>query len=159
MQFFTLGVYNTDEAAFFAKLADAGIDTFCDIRQRRGVRGATYAFVNSRRLQARLAQQGIRYLHAKGLAPPRETRALQQVADRQAGTAKRSRRALDDVFRQSYRECVLECFDFGAFLRQLEACGSRRIALFCVEEHAAACHRSLVAAELRRLLGEEAREL
>ncbi len=51
MEFFTIGVYNSSEKEFFDKLLENNIDTFCDIRQRRGVRGAKYSFVNSNRLQ------------------------------------------------------------------------------------------------------------
>ena len=52
----TIGVYGYSEEAFFQALQVAGVDAFCDIRSRRGVRGATYAFANSKRLQARLAK-------------------------------------------------------------------------------------------------------
>lgn len=54
MEFFTIGVYNSTENEFFNKLTQNNIDTFCDIRQRRGVRGAKYSFVNSNRLQEKL---------------------------------------------------------------------------------------------------------
>lgn len=54
MEFFTIGVYNSTEKEFFDKLTQNNIDTFCDIRQRRGVRGAKYAFVNKNRLEQRL---------------------------------------------------------------------------------------------------------
>ena len=54
MEFFTIGVYNSTEKEFFEKLTQNNIDTFCDIRQRRGVRGSKYSFVNSNRLQQRL---------------------------------------------------------------------------------------------------------
>ncbi len=46
MKFYTIGVYGSTGNEFFQKLIDNNIDTFCDIRQRRGVRGAKYAFVN-----------------------------------------------------------------------------------------------------------------
>jgi len=36
------------------------VDTFCDIRARRGVRGSEYAFANHQRLAARLAERNIR---------------------------------------------------------------------------------------------------
>ena len=65
----TIGVYGFDEAGFFRALQEARVDTFCDIRDRRGVRGSTYAFVNSQRLQTRLTNLGICYLHRKDLAP------------------------------------------------------------------------------------------
>ena len=61
LEFFTIGVYNSTEQEFFNKLTSNEIDTFCDIRQRRGVRGAKYAFVNSNRLQNKLKELNIRY--------------------------------------------------------------------------------------------------
>ena len=39
----TVGVYGFNEATFFAALRATGVDTFCDIRLRRGVRGREYA--------------------------------------------------------------------------------------------------------------------
>lgn len=48
----TIGVYGYTPETFFAALQEAGVDLLCDIRQRRGVRGAEYAFANSQRLQA-----------------------------------------------------------------------------------------------------------
>ena len=63
------------------------LDTFCDIRQRRGVRGATYAFANSQRLQVRLAELGIRYLHRKDLAPTKAMREVQAEADKASALA------------------------------------------------------------------------
>ncbi len=68
-EFVTIGVYGFDEAGFFQALQDAGVDTFCDIRRRRGVRGSAYAFANSQRLQGRLAELGIRYIYRSDLAP------------------------------------------------------------------------------------------
>ena len=51
-------------------------------RSRRGVRGSTYAFANSLRLQARLTDLGIRYLHRKDLAPTQAVRDRQAAADK-----------------------------------------------------------------------------
>ena len=48
---FTIGVYGSTENSFFEKLAQSRIDLFCDIRQRRGVRGSQYKYVNSNYLQ------------------------------------------------------------------------------------------------------------
>ena len=72
----TLGVYGFTAEAFFEALQRAGVDTFCDIRWRRGVRGREYAFANSGRLQQRLGELGMRYLHLRELAP---TPALRQT--------------------------------------------------------------------------------
>jgi uncharacterized protein (DUF488 family) len=149
MEFFTIGVYNSTEQEFFAKLVKNRIDAFCDIRQRRGVRGSKYAFVNSRRLQARLAELGIKYGHVLQLAPPTEIRELQKKADLEKGEQKRTRQELGDVFRSQYSERILSNFDFDAFIDSLEKIGAKRVALFCVEEQPEACHRSIVADELQ----------
>ena len=78
----TIGVYGFDESSFFDALCKAEVDTFCDIRSRRGVRGATYAFANSARLQARLSELGIRYLYRKDLGPTKTVRDKQAAADK-----------------------------------------------------------------------------
>jgi uncharacterized protein (DUF488 family) len=70
MKIYTLGVYGTKEAEFFRKLLDNGVDVFCDIRARRAVRGADYAFANAARLEAKLGKLKIAYLPAKELAAP-----------------------------------------------------------------------------------------
>ena len=54
---FTIGVFGFSNDDFFEKLIDNQIDTFCDIRRRRGVRGAKYSFVNSNRLQNKMKLQ------------------------------------------------------------------------------------------------------
>ena len=127
MEFFTIGVYNSNEANFFQKLVEAEIDTFCDIRQRRGVRGSKYAFVNSQRLQQRLADLGVGYVHEKGLAPPKEIRELQKAHDIKSGQLKRQRIRLGSVFCNEYRDPVLAKFDFHSFIRILEFRSARKI--------------------------------
>lgn len=47
----TIGVYGSTERKFFDALVRAKVDVFCDIRLRRGMRGATYSFANSSLLQ------------------------------------------------------------------------------------------------------------
>ena len=154
----TIGVYGCDEAGFFAALQQAGVDTFVDIRGRRGVRGAAYAFANSQRLQARLAELGIRYLHRPDLAPSPETRSQQYAADKASKTAKRQRSVLDPAFAAAYRQERLASFDSRQFLADLGP-EARVVALFCVEREPAACHRSLLATRLQRDLGVEVRHL
>ena len=145
----TIGVYGFDEAGFFRALQDAKVDTFCDIRERRGVRGATYAFVNKRRLQVRLADLGISYLYRKDLAPSQAVRAKQVEADKATKTAKRRRMELGPVFIEGYRYECLRHFHPQSLLDDLKA-DARVVALFCVEQEPAACHRSLVADKLAR---------
>jgi hypothetical protein len=154
----TIGAYGWDADGFFRALVRAEVDLLCDLRARRGVRGAAYAFANSERLQARLAGLGIRYLHCKELAPSAETRSAQYAADRAAGIAKRQRAVLGRAFTGAYRRERLEGFDSAAFVAGLGP-DVHAIALFCVEREPAACHRSLVAARLAADLGIEVTHL
>jgi uncharacterized protein (DUF488 family) len=156
--FVTIGVYGCKEADFIAALQQAGVDTFVDIRGRRGVRGAAYAFANSQRLQARLAELGIRYQHRPDLAPSREMRSQQHAADKAGKTAKRQRAVLDPAFAAAYRQERLASFDSQQFLDGLGP-AARVVALFCVEREPAACHRSLLAERLARDLGTAVRHL
>lgn len=151
MEFFSIGVYNSTEQEFFDKLTDNRIDTFCDIRQRRGVRGAKYAFVNSNRLQAKLNELDIRYGHIIDLAPTSEIRQLQKEADVQQGELKRNRNKLGKIFTMAYTNKILSCFDFNSFVAKLDEVGANRIVLFCVEEKPEACHRSIVTKKLEGL--------
>ncbi|MDI9863905.1 DUF488 domain-containing protein [Flectobacillus sp. DC10W] len=148
MEFFTIGVYNSTEEEFFEKLTQNSIDTFCDIRQRRGVRGAKYSFVNSNRLQQRLNDLDIKYGYIPDLAPTTEIRELQKEIDTKKGELKRERQELGKVFVIEYKNRILKNFDFEKFFESLEQIGANRIALFCVEEHPEACHRSIVADKL-----------
>jgi uncharacterized protein (DUF488 family) len=154
LKFVTLGVYGSGEAAFFDALVRAGVDTFCDIRWRRGVRGKEYAFVNSQRLQRRLAELGIRYLHLREVAPSPALRQRQAVADKAERTTKRKRTVLGEEFVAGYQAECLAGFESAKFVAQLPA-EARTVALFCVEREPAACHRSLLAARLQQDLGVE----
>ena len=78
MKIYTIGVFGSTEQQFFGKLVENKIDTFCDIRQRRGVRGSEYAFVNSNYLQHKLAEMDIKYGHIIELAPTTEIREKQE---------------------------------------------------------------------------------
>lgn len=151
MEFFTIGVYNSTEQGFFRKLTENSIDTFCDIRQRRGVRGSQYAFVNSNRLQHRLNELGVNYLHVLELAPTPEVRELQKEADKAGKVEKRVRSVLGKVFAVAFKDRVLRHFDFDSFLQELNALNAKRIVLFCVEEKPEACHRSIVGERLEAL--------
>jgi uncharacterized protein (DUF488 family) len=150
MEFFTIGVYNSSEGDFFDKLVKNKIDAFCDIRQRRGVRGAKYSFVNSNRLQEKLSELGIKYGHVSDLAPTIEIRTLQKESDFESGELKSERKRLGATFTQEYNTKVLDKFNFESFIDKLDQIGARRIVLFCVEELPDACHRSLVAHKLEK---------
>lgn len=151
MEFYSIGVYNSTELEYFDKLIDNNIDVFCDIRQRRGVRGSKYSFVNSKRLQARLKSLEIQYLHIKELAPTTEIRNLQKEADSLSKKTKKKRDKLGNVFSLEYEDKVLNNFDFDLFLDQLKEIKAKRIVLFCVEEKYEACHRSIVTTKLSEI--------
>lgn len=154
MKVVTIGVYGAKEDEFFSALQAARVDTFCDVRWRRGLRGSEYAFANSARLQKRLAEMGIRYLHARNLAPPPELRQKQTVADKAAGIAKRKRSELSAAFVEAYREHCLAAFDSRTFVADLGP-DTKVVALFCVEREPCACHRSVLAEQLQRDLGDQ----
>jgi uncharacterized protein (DUF488 family) len=142
----TIGAYGWDADRWFAALREARVATLCDVRRRRGVRGPEYAFANSARLQARLAAEGIGYVHHPELSPSAAVREAQAALDAGRGIARRARSELSPAFVAAYeRECLTD-FDAEAFLAELTAAGPA--CLFCVEREPAACHRSLLAARL-----------
>jgi uncharacterized protein (DUF488 family) len=142
----TVGVYGATLDSFLAALRRAGVTQILDIRQRRGVRGAEYAWANAARLQDALAGAGIGYRHHKELAPTTELRQLQYADDDRHGVGKRSRRGLAPDFAERYVHEILDAADLGPLVAELPSEGIA--ALLCVEADAAACHRSLVAARL-----------
>jgi uncharacterized protein (DUF488 family) len=135
----TIGAYGWSEATFFAALQSAGVRTFCDIRRRRGVRGHEYAFANAGRLQARLTELGIAYVHRLDLAPSDALRQAQARADAKDHTARRSRTELTAEFAAAFENEVLTGFDPAAFLAGFAEAGP--VVLFCVERDPQACHR------------------
>ena len=150
----TIGAIGFTAETFFQALLEARVDTFVDIRRRRAVRGRDYAFANSQRLQARLAELGIHYLHRLDLAPPDAARERQAAADKTAGIARRKRTELSPAFIEVYERDVLAHFDPQSLLDDLPD-GAATVALMCVEREPAACHRSLLAERLRHELGVE----
>jgi uncharacterized protein (DUF488 family) len=149
---FTIGVYGKTETYFFDQLREARIQTFCDIRRRRGVRGSQYAFVNSTYLQHALASRGIRYKYFQQLSPSNELRKAQRESDAGQHILKRDRQQLGEDFKRGYLREVLDHFDSRGFAEAFEPDASR-VVVFCVEANPAACHRSLLADRLARDLG------
>lgn len=157
---FTIGVYGSTEESFFGALVENEIELFIDIRARRGMRGSKYKYANSSYLQAKLKELGIYYAHLKELAPNKEIRGIQQSADKEGRTAKRQRAVLSKDYIRAYKRDILNIYKrqpeskfnaeaMLALVRQTSQYPSdrplRRILLFCVEQQAEACHRSLVA--------------
>lgn len=148
MNFYTIGVYGSTQEEYFAKLANAKIDLFCDIRQRRGLRGKKYSFVNSKRLQQSLNTLDIDYMHIKDLAPTKEIRDKQKQDDLETRTLKRDRDTLGEKFIFEYKKCIIDNFGFEDLMQYFKEKDYQNVVFFCVEEKAQACHRSLVAGRL-----------
>jgi uncharacterized protein (DUF488 family) len=144
----TVGVYGFTADTFLAALREAGVRQVLDVRQRRGVRGPQYAWANSRRLQAALAQAGVGYRHHPELAPTTELRRLQYAEDERQGVGKRSRVTLAPDYVERYTREILDRADLGAVVDELGDDGVG--ALMCVERDPEACHRSLIAERLER---------
>ncbi|HYG14967.1 MAG TPA: DUF488 domain-containing protein [Bacteroidia bacterium] len=147
MHLFTIGVYGSTADEFFKKLTDNRIDTFCDVRHRRAVRGSQYAFANSQRLQDRLEQQGIKYLHFPELAPSQEMIKMQDEADHEHHIRRRDRAELSPEFVKEYKKQCLHNFDAGEFIEKLGS-DAKNVVLFCVEKTPEACHRTLLAEKI-----------
>ena len=153
----TIGVYGFDQAGFLAALARARVTVLLDVRQRRGVRGREYAWANSARLQAALADAGIEYRHHKELAPTTELRQLQYAEDERRGVGKRSRVELATEYRERYTHEILDPVDLGPIVASLPVDGAA--ALMCVERDPEACHRSLIAERMAAEHGVSVRHL
>ena len=138
----TIGVYGWTAEEFLEALRRAKVGRVLDVRQRRGVRGSEYAWANSQRLQALLAEAGIEYTHHPDLAPTTELRRLQYEKDERAGVGKRSRVELAPEYRSRYESEILDRADLRPIVAELPA------ALLCVEREPEACHRSLIAERL-----------
>jgi uncharacterized protein (DUF488 family) len=142
----TIGVYGWTLEAFLDALREIGVALVLDVRQRRGVRGSEYAWANSQRLQAALAEAQIGYRHYPELAPTTELRQLQYREDDRLGVGKRSRSELAPEYRERYIREILGQVDLAPIVEELPPDAAS--ALLCVERDHYACHRSLIAERL-----------
>ncbi len=148
----TIGIYGFTEATFFEALLNCKVSVLCDIRRRRVVRGSQYAFANSKRLQGKLAELGIRYIYAKQLAPSNAIRKLQREADKSAQITKSNRQVLSDSFVAAYQAESLSNLSTYEFVHENNLANDT-IGFLCVEREPSACHRSLVAERFANDLG------
>ena len=146
----TIGVYGWTLDGWLDALRTADARLVLDVRQRRGVRGSEYAWANSQRVQAALAEAAIAYEHRQELAPTTDLRRLQYREDDRLGVGKRSRTGLAPEYVERFSE-ILGQVDLLPIVEGLPAEGSA--ALMCVERDPQACHRSLIAARLASEFG------
>lgn len=151
MELYTIGGYGHTENSFITALQSNSVDLFVDIRQRRGMRGRTYAFLNAKKLEENLKKIGISYLHFKDLAPSNEVRSYQKSADIAATITKRERDKLSPSFIEAYKREILSGKEEEDILRRIK--GYNRICFFCVEKGHAACHRSILTDWLEPIAG------
>ena len=147
----TIGVYDWTLEEFLDALRREGVQQLLDLRQRRGVRGSQYAWANSRRLQAVLAEAGIAYEHLPELAPTTELRHLQYAEDARQGVGKRSRERLAPDYVARFTAERLDHVELAPIIESMPADGA--VALLCVERDPEACHRSLVAERIAERSG------
>lgn len=152
-EIFTIGGYGHTETSFFHQLRLAKVDVLVDIRQRRGMRGGKYAFLNSTALQHSIANSGMDYIHLRQLAPTSDIREAQHQIDKTKSTTKSSRVELSDEFKVRYRNNILEKLSPREILDELSS--YQRPCFFCVEALHAACHRSLVSEWIGTLTGKK----
>ena len=155
MRIFTIGVYGSSEESFYGKLTANHIDLFCDIRQRRGVRGSKYSFVNSNYLQSRLSELNIGYLYEKSLAPTRQIREMQWEEDKTEHQTKKTRETLGHAFCCGYEKLILDAANLDELIATIKYRKAENIVFFCLEEKPEACHRSLLAKRLSHLYNLE----
>lgn len=153
MRIFTIGGYGFTEQSFIASLMKEKIELLIDVRLRRGMRGAKYAFLNSTRLQGIISEVHIKYIHSMDLAPTISIRNIQKLEDKGEGIEKRNRSRLSSTFIHRYRSEILGNFESSRFKDAIK--GINSIALFCVEGPPCACHRFLAAEHLMSELGVE----
>jgi uncharacterized protein (DUF488 family) len=149
----TIGVYGASGDAFLACLREAEVEQVLDVRQRRGVRGAEYAWANAARLEQMLYDAHIDYRHHLELAPTTDLRHLQYAEDDRQGVGKRSRVELAPAYRDGYLAQILDAVDLTPIVEAMPR--KARAALLCVERDPEACHRSLIAARLASEFGCE----
>ena len=151
------------KSLFLARSSSMRFELFIDIRARRGMRGVQEYQLRQQQVSCRPEARinlDIPYAHLKELAPTKAIRALQWQADKDEMTLKLVRTGLSKAYVKAYKREILRVYkrkpesklDFEEVLSTakvladcLPARQLRKIPLFCVEQSAAACHRSLVA--------------
>lgn len=139
----TIGYEGRAQHDVLRLLNEDGVELLVDVRIRAQSRKPG---LSKSSLTAGLAEAGIDYLHLRDLGTPLEIRAEYRAGD--AGAPER------------YRSYVLEDAAAQAALAELaRLAGERRVAILCFEHDPRVCHRMVVAQELERLHGIQARHL
>lgn len=133
----TIGYESATVESFVGALRDAGVEIVVDVRAAARSRRPGFA---KTRLAANLAQEGIRYLHLRGLGTPAEGRAAARAGRHQD---------MRDIFREHLQtpEAQADLGELAALVR-----AGHQVCILCLESDPRHCHRSLVAEALTELL-------
>ncbi len=134
----TIGYEKLLPGALVAELEAAGVERLIDVRFRPQSRRAG---MSKTRLGELLADHRIAYEHRRALGTPADLRVLY----RQGRVAEASMRFAEHVEATAADE-------LDALATELATPGAPRTVLMCLEEDPKDCHRTVVAAALRRRL-------
>lgn len=133
----TIGYQAATVRSFLETLREAGVELLVDVRAVASSRRPGFA---KSRLAANLAEEGIGYVHLRGLGTPAEGRAAAR-----AGQHARMRQVYAAHLATPAAQTELHA------LAELVR-GARPVCLLCFEADPVHCHRSLVAAALGALV-------
>jgi uncharacterized protein (DUF488 family) len=133
----TIGYEHATQAALLDELDRAGVDLVVDVRAVTSSRRPGFS---KRQLAASLDERGIGYLHLVGLGTPKEGRLAARTGD------------IDTLWRiyDRHMETPPAQEDFAELLALMRA--GKRVCLLCYEREPGQCHRSRIAALLKKRL-------
>ncbi len=138
MKLATIGYEGAPQEAVFAALKEAGVDLLVDVRAVTSSRRPGFS---KRHLASGLPEQGVGYLHLRGLGTPKEGRLAARSGDLAA---------LKRIFGKHMKTPEAR-HDYEALLGLLH--GGKKICLMCYEHDPAECHRTIIAERVQEELG------
>lgn len=139
----TIGYEGTTIESFVSRLRTAEITHLVDVRavpvsRKRGF--------SKRQLEARLVEEGIRYVSLKGLGDPKPGRDAARAGEY-------------GEFRRIYRSHLQTDAAQADLRTAIDLAATTKVCILCYEKNPTECHRSIVAGEMRRLGGVEVEHL
>jgi uncharacterized protein (DUF488 family) len=138
MKLATIGYEGAPQDSVFAALREARVDLLVDVRAVTSSRRPGFS---KSHLAAGLPEQGIGYLHLRGLGTPKEGRMAVR-----SGRPQDMHRIFDRHMKTPEAQ-----HDYEALLGLMKA--HKKICLMCYEHDPAECHRTIIAERVRDQLG------
>jgi uncharacterized protein (DUF488 family) len=138
MSLTTIGYEGAPRDSMFAALKETGVDVLVDVRAVTSSRRPGFSKCH---LLSGLPEQGVDYLHLRGLGTPKEGRLAARSGDLAA---------LGRIFGKHMKTAEAR-HDYEALLRLLRE--GKKICLMCYEHDPAKCHRSIIAERVHEELG------